>query len=84
MEFAATRKPLECGHFTTLGAESRNKAAMDGLAIEPNRARAAVASVAAFFNAKPAEVAREGAQTLARAGFFFKRLSVDFVAHGVC
>src|SRR5687768_7757352 len=55
---------------------------MDGLAVEPDGAGAAVAVVAAFLDGKPAELAQEGAQALARRGIFREGLAVDVLAHG--
>ena len=59
MELAVAGKPLERGDLAALGPECGNEATVDRLAVEPDRAGAAIAGVAPFFHAKPAE-ARAG------------------------
>jgi hypothetical protein len=65
------------------GAKCRHQAAVDGFAVKPDCACAAVACIAAFFYAKPAEIACERTQALAGPWLSVKSLSVDFVAHRV-
>jgi hypothetical protein len=46
-------------------------------AIEPHGARAAVAGVAAFLDPEPFQIAKEGAQALARPRLLRKRFAID-------
>ena len=59
MEFAVAGQPLERGDLAALGPEGGNEATVDRLAIEPDRAGAAIAGVTPFFHAKPAEARAE-------------------------
>ena len=59
MQFAVAGEPLERGDLAALGAEGGNEATVDRLAVEPDRARAAIAGVTPFLHSKPAE-ARAG------------------------
>ena len=59
------RQPLDRRDAAPFRAKRRHEAAMHGLAVEMNRAGAAIAGVAALFHAEPTEFAQEGAQALA-------------------
>ena len=59
------------------------QAAMNGDAVEPDRAGAAVAGVAAFFDSEPSHLAQESSQALARPWLFRERLAVDEVTHSL-
>ncbi len=65
MELAALGEPLERGDLAALGPECGNEATVDGLAIEPDRACAAIAGVTSFFHSEPAQAAQKGSQALA-------------------
>ena len=71
------REPLEGRDRAALGPEGGDEAAVDRLAVEPDRARAAVAGVASLLHAEPAEVAQERAQALAGPGLGREQLAVD-------
>jgi hypothetical protein len=64
------------------GAEGGHEAGMNGLAVEPHRAPAAVAGVAALLDAKNAALAQERTQTLTGARLGGKCLGIDRVIHG--
>ncbi len=63
---ALAGEPLDGRHRPPLGAEGRHETAMHRLAVEMDGAGPAIAGVAAFLDAEPAELAQERAQTLAR------------------
>ena len=65
MEVPVGGEPFDGGDFAPFGTKSRHKAAVDGFAVEPDRACAAIAGIAAFFHAEPSEIASEGSQALA-------------------
>ena len=69
------------GDLMTVGAKGRDQAAMYGDAVEPNRAGAAVAGVAAFFDPEPSHLAQKSSQALSWPWLFRKRLAVDEVTH---
>ena len=58
---------LDRGDLAAVGAERGRDAAVHRIAVEPHRAGAAIACVAALLDAEPAERADEGAQALTRA-----------------
>ena len=58
-------EPFDRRDAAPLGAERRHEAAMHGLAVEMDGAGAAIAGIAAFLDAEPAELAQEGSQALA-------------------
>ena len=62
-----------------LGAEGRDEAGVERLAVDPHGAGSAVARVAAFLHTEDFEVAQEGAQTLSGAGIDRVESAVDFV-----
>ena len=59
-----------------------NEATMHRLAVEPDRAGAAITAVTAFFHAEPAEVAQKGPQALAGTRFGREGFAVDPKVHG--
>ena len=65
MELAVAGEPLKRGDLAALGPESGNQATVDRLAIEPDRARPAIAGVTPFFHSKPAQAPQKGSQALA-------------------
>jgi hypothetical protein len=81
MECPVVSEPLHGGDFAPFRSKSGNKTAMHGLAVEPDSACPAIASIAAFFDTKPAEIAKESSQTLSRTRFSAERLSIDLVIH---
>ena len=54
-----SRQTLDRCHRAALGAERRRDAAMHRLTVQQHRASPAIAGVAAFFHAEPAEFAQE-------------------------
>jgi len=64
MQFPVLREALNGGHLVAVGAKRRDEAAMHGDAVEPDRAGAAVAGVAAFFNSEPSHLTQESSQAL--------------------
>ncbi len=81
VQFVALRQAFDGGHFAALRAQSRHQAGMHRLAVEIDRAGAAVAGVAAFLDAEPAELTQERAQALPGGGLLGKVLAVDPEAH---
>ena len=81
VQLAVLGEALDGGDLAPGGAEGRQQAAMIGHAIEPHRAGAAIALVAAFLDAEPAVIAQEGAQALPRRGLGGKLLAVDGEVH---
>ncbi len=82
MQLAVLGQALDGGDLAPGGAEGRDEAAMEGHAVEPDRAGAAIALVAALLDAEPAVLAQEGAQALAGRGLGRKLLAVDREVHG--
>ena len=68
-------------NLASFGTKRRHEAAVDRFTVEPDRARTAVACIAALFYAEPSEITRKGAQALAGSRLGVENLSVDFVAH---
>ena len=62
-------QPLERGDLAALGPECGNEATVDRLAVEPDRARAAIPGVTPFSHPEPAEAAQKGSQALAGTRF---------------
>ena len=81
MELAIHGQPLDRRHLRVGRAEGRHQAAMDRGAVDPHRARAAVALIAPLLDAEPAELTQEGAQTLARTRLGGEALPVDGDVH---
>ena len=82
MELAVGGQPLERGDLAVLGPERGNQATVDRLAVEPDRARAAIAGVTPFLHAKPAQAPQKGSQALAGTRFGRERFAVDPIVHG--
>ena len=61
---AWSREPLDRCDAAPLGAERRDQAAMHRLAVEMDRAGAAIAGIATLLDAEPAGLAQIGAQAL--------------------
>jgi hypothetical protein len=68
MQLAVLGEALDGRDLAALAAEGGHQAGVERLAVEPHRAGAAVARVAAFLDAEHFEVAQEGAQALAGFG----------------
>src|SRR5208282_3097241 len=81
MQFPVLREALDSGHLVAVGAKGRDQAAMNGDAVEPHRAGAAVAGVAAFFDSEPSHLAQESSQALAGPWLFGESFAVDEVTH---
>ena len=81
MQFVAFGEALDGHDLAAFGAEGGDEAGVHRLAVERHRAGAAVAGVAAFLDAEPAEPAQEGAQALAGRGLGIGRLTVDRELH---
>src|SRR5207302_4323 len=74
-------KSLERGDRAAGGAEGRHQAGMNRGAVEPDRARAAIAGVAALLHAEEAALAQERAQALPGLRLGGYRLAVDGAIH---
>ena len=81
MQLAAGREPLDGRHLAIGGAKGRHEAGVHRFAVEPDRAGAAIAGVAALLDAEEAELAQEGAQALTGLRLGGKPLSIDGVFH---
>ena len=81
VQLAVLGEPLDSGDLALGGAEGRQQAAMIGHAVEPHRAGAAIALVAAFLDTEPAMLAQEGAQALPRSRFRRELPAVDGEVH---
>ena len=79
MHLAVLGQALDRGDLAALAAESGHQAGMERLAVEPHRAGAAVAGIAAFLDAEHLQVAQEGAQALAGLRFGRIEAAIDFV-----
>ena len=82
MQFAILRQAFDGGDFVAVGAKGGNQAAMNGDAVEPDRARAAVAGVASLLDAEPSHLAQESSQALSGPRLFRDSFAVDEVTHG--
>ena len=81
MELAVLRQPFDRRDLTVRAAKRGHETAMEWFAVDQHRARAAIARVAAFLDAVPAEIAQKGAQALAGLGLGREFLAVDGVVH---
>jgi hypothetical protein len=81
MQIPILCEALDGGDLAAVRTKRRDEAAMYGDAIEPDRARAAVAGVATFFDAEPSHLTQESSQALPRTWLFRERLAVDYVTH---
>ena len=82
VEFAVAGKPLKRGDLAALGPECGNEATVDRLAIEPDRAGAAIPGVTPFLHAEPAEAPQQCSQALAGTRFGLECFAVDPIVHG--
>src|SRR4029078_7140499 len=72
---------LDGGYLAALGAEGGRDAAVHRIAVEPHRARPAIACVATLLDAVAAQRAHKGAKALAWLGLLVECLAVDGVTH---
>ena len=63
---AVLRQPFDCGDIVPGGAECGRQTGMHRRPVEPDRAGATIAGIAALLHAEAAMLAQKGAQTLAR------------------
>ena len=82
MQFAVVRQAFDGGDSVAVGAKGGNQAAMNGDAVEPDGAGAAVAGVATLLDAEPSHLAQESSQALAGPRLFRESFAVDEVTHG--
>ena len=81
MQLLLAGQTFYCRHLLAGRANGRNKAAMDGDAIEPDRAGSAIAGIASFFDSEPPQVAQETAQALPGPRFPGEGFAVDVKVH---
>jgi hypothetical protein len=81
MQIAIAREALNGRNLAICCTESRKQAAMHRFPVEPDRAGAAIAGIAAFLDSEPTKAADKSSQTLARPGFGIEEFPVDFVPH---
>ena len=81
MQVLRRAEALDRGDLATVGAERGRDAAVHGVAVEPHRARAAIACVATLLDAVPAQRADERAQALAGTRLLVEGLAVHGVGH---
>ena len=81
MQLAVLGQALDRRDLFAFGAKCRIETAVHGLFVDPYRARAAIAGVAAFFDAVPAEVAKKNPKALARCRGRCKTLTVNLKLH---
>ena len=81
MQRAVLGQPLDGGDLAAGGAEGRHQAGMHRLAVEPDRAGAAIAGIAALLDAEHAAIAQEGAQALSGRRLGGEQFAVDVVVH---
>ena len=81
MQVLRCAEPFDRGDLASVGAERGRDAAVHGVAVQPHRARTAIACVATLFDAVPAQRADEGAQALPGSRLLVERLAVDGVRH---
>ncbi len=77
MQLVALTEPLDGRHLAAFGPERGDQATVHRLAIQQHGASAAIAAIAAFLDAEPAELTQEGAQALAGGGPVGKVPPVD-------
>ena len=83
VQLIANPQAFDGRDFVSFGAECRYQTTVDGLAIDQNRACAAIARIAAFLDAEQPEFTQEGPQALACARIVFDRLAVYCKFHVV-
>ena len=79
MQLAVLGEALDGGDLAALAAEGGHQTGMERLAVQPHRAGAAVAGIAALLDAEDFQVAQEGAQALAGLRFGRVKAAVDLV-----
>ena len=79
MQLAVLGEAFDGGDLAAFAAEGGHQAGMERLAVEPHRAGAAVAGVAALLDAEHFQVAQEGAQALAGLRFGRVEAAIDLV-----
>src|SRR5262245_42774515 len=82
MQLIMASQPLKCRDLASSGTESRRQTTVDRLAIQPDRAGAAIASVTPFFHAEPAKVPQQRPQALPGARLGSDFCAVDPKVHG--
>jgi hypothetical protein len=82
MQVVRCAEPFDGGHLASVGAECRRDAAVHGIAVEPDRARAAIICVATLLDATSTQRTEMRAQALAGIGLDVERLTVHRVRHG--
>ena len=80
VELPVLGQALDGRHFAPFGAKGGHQAGMEWLAVQPHRAGAAIAGVAAFLDAKDLQVAQKGAQALAGLRLGRVEVAVDLVS----
>ena len=81
VQSAVACQPLDGRDLLPCGAEGGHQARMERLAVDMDRAGAAIALVAALLDAEKSEAAQEGAQALAGSRFRRDQLPVDGAIH---
>jgi hypothetical protein len=81
MQRTVLRQSFDRGYLAPGGVEGRHQAGMNGHAVEPHGAGAAIAGVAALLDPEYAPVTQEGAQALSRCWLGGKQFAVDVVVH---
>ncbi len=81
MQFAVARESLDRGDFASGGPERRHQAGMHRHSVEPDRACAAIARVAALLDAEGTVIAQERAQALTGLRLGGELLAVDGIVH---
>lgn len=81
VQLAVLGQPLDRRDLFPFGSKCRIETAVYGLFVDPYRARAAIAAVAAFFDAIPAEVPKKNPEALARRWCRGKALTVNRKLH---
>jgi hypothetical protein len=79
MQLAVLAEAFDGGDLLALAAEGRHQAGVEGMAVQPHRAGAAVAGIAALLDPEHFQVAQEGAQALAGLGFGRVQTAIDLV-----
>ncbi len=82
MQVLRRAEALDRRHLAAVGAEGRGDATVHGIAVEPHRARTAIACVTTLLDAVLAQRTHERAQALAGMRLVLERLTVHRVRHG--
>jgi hypothetical protein len=81
VQFSILGQPLDGCHRVSANPLSGKKATVDRLAVEPDRASAAITGIASLFHSKPAQLAKERPQTLPGSRCRIEHLSVNGESH---